>query len=178
MSTTVTADVEVDVPIRVAYDQWTQFETFPNFMSGVDSVRQVDDATTHWVVSVGGATREFDADISDQVPDDHVAWHSTTAEVEHRGRVDFRAVDADRTRVDVTFEWEPEGFVEEAGAALGIDDRQVEHDLRKFKEFIESREVPTGSWRGEVHEGGAAGAAGTGAIGDDGIVGQDPDLRP
>jgi NAD(P)-dependent dehydrogenase (short-subunit alcohol dehydrogenase family) len=119
MSTTVTADIEVDVPVRVAYDQWTQFETFPHFMSGVESIRQLDDARTHWVVSVGGATREFDADISDQVPDDHVAWHSTTAEVDHRGRVEFRPVSADRTRVGVTLEWEPEGFVEEAGAALG-----------------------------------------------------------
>ncbi|MRX43128.1 SRPBCC family protein [Agromyces kandeliae] len=179
MSTTVTADIEVDVPVRVAYDQWTQFETFPEFMSGVDAIRQVDDATTHWVVSIGGVTREFDADISDQVPDDHVAWHSTTAEVDHRGRVVFRPLSADRTRVDVTVEWEPEGFVEEAGAALGFDDRQVEHDLRKFKEFIEARELPTGTWRGEVHGGGAATAtAGSGAFDADGVVGEDPDLRP
>ncbi|MGR0320673.1 SRPBCC family protein [Agromyces sp. ZXT2-3] len=176
MSTTVTADIEVDVPIRVAYDQWTQFESFPHFMSGVDSVRQLDDSTTHWVVSIGGATREFDADISDQVPDDHVAWHSTTAEVHHRGRVQFRPVTADRTRVDVTLEWEPEGFVEEAGAALGFDDRQVEHDLKKFKEFIESRELPTGAWRGEVHQGAAR--SGADPLGTDGVVGQDPDLRP
>ncbi|WP_438856076.1 SRPBCC family protein [Agromyces sp. M3QZ16-3] len=181
MSTTVTADIEVGVPIRTAYDQWTQFETFPQFMSGVDSIRQVDDATTHWVVSVGGATREFDADISDQVPDDHVAWHSTTAEVDHRGRVEFRPVSADRTRVDVTLEWEPEGLVEKAGAALGLDDRQVEHDLRRFKEFVESRGAETGAWRGELHQddretSSAAGLAET--PGTDGIVGEDPDLRP
>jgi uncharacterized membrane protein len=114
MSTTVTAHAEVDVPVRVAYDQWTQFESFPHFMSGVESVRQVDDTTTHWVVSIAGVKREFDADISDQVPDDHVAWRSTSAEVHHRGRVDFRPVSSDRTRIDLTIEWQPEGFVEKA----------------------------------------------------------------
>ncbi len=162
MSTTVTADIEVDVPVRVAYDQWTQFESFPHFLGGVESVRQFDDTTTHWVVKVGGVEREFDADISDQVPDDHVAWRSTTAETPHRGRVDFRPVDGDRTRIDLTIEWQPEGFVEKAGAALQVDDMQVKRDLHRFKEYVEKRETPDGAWRGEVH---------------DGVEGTDPDLR-
>ncbi|WP_353828499.1 SRPBCC family protein [Agromyces sp. SYSU T0242] len=173
MSTTLTADIEVDVPVRTAYDQWTQFETFPEFMSGVDSVEQVDPTTTHWVVSIGGVTREFDADVSDQVPDERVAWHSTTAGTSHRGRVEFRPIGADRSRVEVTMEWEPEGFVERAGAALGLDDRQVEHDLRRFKEFVESRPGATGAWRGEVHD---PAGAGTGAASDD-VRGADPDLN-
>ena len=162
MSTTVTADIEVDVPVHTAYDQWTQFESFPHFLGGVESVRQLDDTTTHWVVKVGGVEREFDADISDQVPDDHVAWRSTTAETPHRGRVDFRPVHADRTRIDLTIEWQPEGFVEKAGAALQVDDMQVKRDLHRFKEYVESREVPSGAWRGEVHGG---------------VEGADPDLR-
>ena len=196
MSTTVTAHAEVDVPVRVAYDQWTQFESFPHFMSGVESVRQVDDTTTHWVVSIAGVKREFDADISDQVPDDHVAWRSTSAEVHHRGRVDFRPVSADRTRIDLTIEWQPEGFVEKAGAVLQLDDAQVKRDLHRFTEYIEKQEVPTGAWRGEVHggrettSGGSAGTTPTpgtpGPVGDpgsvnpptsEGIVGSDPDLR-
>jgi uncharacterized membrane protein len=189
MSTTVTADTEVDVPVRVAYDQWTQFESFPHFMSGVESVRQLDDTTTHWIVSIAGVKREFDADVSDQVPDDHVAWRSTTAEVHHRGRIDFRPVSADRTRIDLTIEWQPEGFVEKAGAALQLDDAQVKRDLHRFKEYIEKREAPTGAWRGEVHGGqetasgtAATTAAGTGYTGSvpptsEGTVGSDPDLR-
>lgn len=206
MSTTVTADIEVDVPVRVAYDQWTQFESFPHFMSGVESVRQIDDTTTHWVVSIAGVKREFDADISDQVPDDHVAWRSTTAEVDHRGRVDFRPGADGRTRIDLTIEWQPEGFVEKAGAALQLDDAQVKRDLHRFKKFIEDRHTPTGAWRGEVHGGqetatGAGAASGvptpntvagargasagtTGAApgsvnppSSEGVVGSDPDLR-
>jgi uncharacterized membrane protein len=190
MSNTVTADTEVDVPVRTAYDQWTQFESFPEFMGGVESVRQLDDTTTHWIVSIAGVKREFDADISDQVPDDHVAWRSTTAEVAHRGRVDFRPVSADRTRVSLTIEWQPEGFVEKAGAALQLDDAQVKRDLHRFKEFIEKRDVETGAWRGEVH-GGRETSAGYGGTGtgttatpgsvnpptSEGIVGADPDLR-
>ncbi|MBM7503205.1 SRPBCC family protein [Agromyces aurantiacus] len=191
MSTTVTADTEVDVPVRTAYDQWTQFESFPHFMNGVESVRQLDDTSTHWIVSIAGVTREFDADVSDQVPDDHVAWRSTTAEVHHRGRVDFRPVSADRTRVDLTIEWEPEGFVEKAGAALQLDDAQVKRDLHRFKEFIEERRAETGAWRGEVHGAqetapggtGLPGTATTGTAGtvnppmSEGVVGSDPDLR-
>ncbi|MFE5670066.1 SRPBCC family protein [Agromyces sp. NPDC056523] len=192
MSTTVTADTEVDVPVRTAYDQWTQFESFPHFMSGVESVRQLNDTTTHWVVSIAGVKREFDADISDQVPDDHVAWRSTTAEVSHRGRVNFRPISADRTRIDLTIEWEPQGFVEKAGAALQLDDAQVKRDLHRFKEFIEKRQGESGAWRGEVHGGqettpgsgaSTAGYGGTVAPGSvnpptsEGIVGSDPDLR-
>jgi uncharacterized membrane protein len=195
MSTTVTADTEVDVPVRTAYDQWTQFESFPHFMSGVESVRQLDDTTTHWIVSIAGVKREFDADISDQVPDDHVAWRSTTAEVSHRGRVNFRQISPDRTRIDLTIEWEPEGFVEKAGAALQLDDAQVKRDLHRFKEYIEKRQAESGAWRGEVHGGqetsagagglgaGTAGYGGTATPGSvnpptsDGIVGSDPDLR-
>ena len=204
MSTTITADTEVDVPVRVAYDQWTQFESFPHFMSGVESVRQLDDTTTHWVVSIAGVKREFDADVSDQVPDDHVAWRSTTAEVQHRGRVDFRPGANGGTRIDLTIEWEPEGFVEKAGAALQLDDLQVKRDLHRFKEYIEKRDVPEGAWRGEVHGGHETAADSTGVAGtsaapatprtaptpgpgprpgtvnpptSEGIVGSDPDLR-
>jgi uncharacterized membrane protein len=152
MSTTVTASIDVDVPVRVAYDQWTQFETFPEFLSGVDSVTQVDDTLTHWVVSIGGVKRDFDAEISDQVPDDHVTWRSLGGVV-HNGRVSFTPLDEGSTSIELEIEWEPEGFVESAGAAFQLDDLQVKSDLKRFKEFIERRHTPTGAWRGEVHDG-------------------------
>jgi len=188
MTTTVTATTEVEVPIRVAYDQWTQFETFPEFMTGVEQITQLDDELTHWVVSIGGVRREFDADIGDQVPDRHVAWRSV-GEVAHRGIVEFTPEGPDRTRVDLELEWEPEGFVENAGAMLQIDDLQVKNDLRRFKDFIEHRGAETGAWRGEVHGGEATSDGGyvpgstppprpTGErrTSDDGVSGADPDI--
>ncbi|WP_448808342.1 SRPBCC family protein [Agromyces bauzanensis] len=175
MSTTLTASTEVDVPVRVAYDQWTQFESFPEFLGGVDSVTQIDDTLTHWVVSIGGVRREFDAEIGDQMPDDHVTWRSI-GEVMHRGRVDFTARDADHTQVDLEIEWEPEGFVEHAGAALQLDDLQVKSDLKRFKEFVEHRGAPTGAWRGEVH-GGDTRLGASATMQTPGTVGTDPDLN-
>jgi uncharacterized membrane protein len=152
MSTTLTASIDVDVPVRVAYNQWTQFESFPEFLSGVESVKQLGDTMTHWRVSIAGVEREFDAEIADQVPDDHVSWRSV-GEVMHRGRVEFTPEGPDETRVDLEIEWEPEGFVEAAGAALQLDDLQVKKDLARFKEFVEDRERATGAWRGEIHGG-------------------------
>ena len=172
---TITADIDVNVPVRTAYEQWTQFESFPEYLSSVDEVSQIDDTTTHWVVSIGGSRREFDARIVDQVPDDHISWQSID-EVRHAGRVSFRP-DAEGSRVELTMEWEPEGFVEKAGATLHLDDMAVKRDLQRFKEYIESRREPTGAWRGEGHGGvadpsGAAGAAGaTGAPGTAGVPG-------
>ncbi len=161
MSNTITSDIEVDVPIRTAYEQWTQFESFPEYLSGVDEVTQLDDATTHWIVDVGGVRREFDARIIDQVPDDHIAWRSLN-EVAHEGRVSFRPGSDGGTRVELSMQWEPEGFIEKAGAALHVDDMVVKHDLERFKDFIEGRHTPTGAWRGEIHDGRTAVAA-TGA---------------
>jgi uncharacterized membrane protein len=152
MSTTVTASVDVDVPVRVAYDQWTQFETFPELLTGVDSVTQLNDTLTHWVVSIGGVRREFDAEIVEQEPDRVIAWRSV-GEVLHHGRVRFTPKGANETQIDAEIEWAPEDLVEKVGAAFQLDDLQVGRDLKRFKEFIERRHAPTGSWRGEVHGG-------------------------
>ncbi|GAA1821938.1 SRPBCC family protein [Agromyces salentinus] len=169
MSTTLTSSTEVDVPVRTAYNQWTQFESFPEFLGGVEEVRQLDDTLTHWVVSIGGVKREFDAEIGDQVPDDHVSWASVGDEPFHTGRVQFTPLGADRTRVDLEIEWEPQGFVEKAGAALQLDDLQVTRDLSRFKSFIEDRERATGAWRGEVHGGDTTGTATTSGLGAGGL---------
>jgi uncharacterized membrane protein len=147
--TRIEKSIDVDVPITTAYNQWTQFETFPQFMSGVDSITQIDDEHLHWKVSVGGVDREFDAEITEQHPDERIAWKSTGGP-EHAGVVSFYRVADDQTRVTLQLDWEPEGFVEKAGALLQVDDIQVGNDLKKFKELIESQGAETGAWRGDV----------------------------
>lgn len=150
--TEITDSIEVDVPVRTAYDQWTQFESFPHFLSYVESIEQVDDTLTHWKVKVGGVEREFDAEITEQHPDERVAWTSVGGEARHAGVVTFHKLTDTRSRVTVQLDWDPQGFVEKAGATLGIDDRVVKNDLKNFKEFIESEGRPTGAWRGEVDQ--------------------------
>jgi len=146
----VTTSVDVHVPVSTAYNQWTQFESFPRFMHGVESITQTDDRHTHWVTSVGGARREFDAEITEQHPDERVAWKSTNGDVRHAGVVTFHRLSDHDTRVTVQIEWEPQGLVETAGSALGVDDRQVKADTERFKTFIETRGAETGQWRGDV----------------------------
>ncbi|MDM7854814.1 SRPBCC family protein [Cellulomonas alba] len=146
---TIDESIDIDVPISTAYDQWTQFEEFPQFMGGVDEVRQVSDTMTHWRTSIAGVDREFDAQITAQEPDRQISWRSVDGKT-HEGNVTFEPLGATQTRVRVRTVWEPEGFTEKAGAALGADDRQVKADLKRFKEFIENRGVETGGWRGQV----------------------------
>ena len=141
--------IEVDVPVSTAYNQWTQFEDFPSFMDNVEAVRQIDDTHLHWVAEYGGKRHEWDAEITEQVPDKTIAWRSLGG-VTHNGRVTFEPLGPDRTRLEVEMEWEPEGVVEKAGAAVGFDERGVSEDLDRFKEFIEARGVETGAWRGRV----------------------------
>jgi uncharacterized membrane protein len=142
--------VDVDVPVRVAYDQWTQFETFPEFMDGVETVSQLDATRNHWVTKVGGVTREFDTEITEQHPDERVAWTTVGGEVEHGGVVTFHRLGESQTRVTIQIDWEPQGLVEKAGAAIGVDDHQVKADAKRFKAFIEAGGRATGSWRDDV----------------------------
>jgi uncharacterized membrane protein len=145
----VTKSIDVHVPVRTAYNQWTQFEDFPNFMEGVEDIRQLDDTHMHWRTRIGGVEREFDTEITEQHPDDRVAWRSTTGP-DQAGIVTFAPLSANDTRVTVELDWDPEGFTEKVGAALGFDDRRVENDLERFRQFIESRGMETGAWRGDV----------------------------
>ncbi|HEV7193264.1 MAG TPA: SRPBCC family protein [Jatrophihabitantaceae bacterium] len=145
----VTESVDVDVDVSTAYNQWTQFESFPQFMGGVESIKQVDETHTHWKTSINGVTREFDTEITEQHPDERVAWKSTDG-TSHAGVVTFHRLDANKTRVTAQIDWQPEGIAEKAGAAIGVDDRQVKADMHRFKEFIEGRGDETGAWRGDV----------------------------
>ena|SRR5438876_7375192 len=141
--------IEIDVPVRTAYNQWTQFEEFPRFMDGVDQVTQIDDARLHWVANIAGQRREWYAKITEQIPDKRIEWHGEEGKM-HSGMVSFESLDANRTRVTLMMEYEPEGFAESIGDALGLLNRQVAGDLGRFKEFIEARGVETGSWRGTI----------------------------
>ncbi len=147
--TTVEQHIDIDVPVRTAYDQWTQFEEFPTFMEGVESVTQIDDTHMRWVAEVGGARREWDAEITEQHPDHRVAWRSTDGKT-NSGVVTFHRLEENRTRVMVQIDHDPEGLLEKAGTALGFDDRRVKSDLQRFKELVETRGAPSGGWRGEV----------------------------
>ncbi|MFE2772138.1 SRPBCC family protein [Microbacterium resistens] len=151
MYSTVRASTVVDVPVPVAYDQWTQFEDFPDFMTAVESIEQTTAERTRWRVEIGGVRREFTATVVDQVPDDHITWRSVDEEV-HAGTVRFTVDPSGGTRVSLEMSWRPETFSERAGAALGIDDAMVRRDLENFKRFIETHH-PTGAWRGEIHGG-------------------------
>jgi len=145
--------VDVDVPVSVAYNQWTQFESFPNFMSGVESITQIDDTRNHWVTNITGVTREFDTEITEQHPDERVAWRSVSGDSKHAGVVTFHRLDENKTRVMIQVDWEPTDMVEKVGAAVNIDDHQVKKDAERFKQFIESRGTETGAWRGDVDAG-------------------------
>ncbi len=147
---TITEAVDVDVDVRTAYNQWTQFESFPEFMEGVEEVRQTDDKHLHWVTKVGPVTREFDATITEQHPDERVAWKSDDGP-EHAGVVTFHRLDDNKTKVTVQMTIDPDGFIEEVGDKTGILDRRVKGDIKNFKQFIESRGgQETGAWRGDV----------------------------
>ena len=145
--------IEVRCPVRTVYNQWTQFEEFPKFMTGVKEVRQLDDTHQHWRAEIWGKDKEWDAEIVEQVPDQRIAWRSTSGDAPNGGAVRFEAVGPDRTRVNLTMEYEPKGMVENVGDALGVMSGRVEKTVKQFKEFIEGRGAETGAWRGEVRGG-------------------------
>ena len=146
---TVTESVDVHVPISTAYNQWTQFESFPQFMEGVDRIDQTDATHTHWVVSIAGVEREFDATITEQHPEERVAW-KTEQGPQHAGVITFHRLDDTTTRVTAQMDIDPDGFLENVADKLGVLDRRVKADLKRFKEFIEHRGSETGEWRDDV----------------------------
>jgi uncharacterized membrane protein len=145
----VQESIELDVPVRMAYNQWTQFEEFPRFMEHVDEVRQLDDTHLHWKVTVVGETEEFDAEVTEQIPETRIAWRSTSGR-RNAGAVDFHPLPGDRSQIVVSMDAEPEGVKERAADVAGLASRQVKADLERFKELIEGRGRESGAWRGEV----------------------------
>ena len=157
MTTQVSKSVIVNVPVSRAYNQWTQFEDFPQFMGGVKSVTQLSDDRLEWVAQIAGVKRQWEAKILEQIPDQKVAWAATSGAT-NAGAVSFEDLGGDQCRVTLNLEYEPEGLVEKAGDALNIVERQAQSDLDKFKSFIESEGYATGAWRGTVEAEGHVGA--------------------
>jgi uncharacterized membrane protein len=151
MSSRVEESIEVNVPVRTAYNQWTQFEEFPQFMDGVESVQQIDDTHLLWTAEIGGKRHEWKAEITEQIPDERVAWKAIEGKG-NSGVVTFHRIDDNRSKIMVQLDFEPEGLTEKVGSALGADSRRVKADQERFKEFIESRGAETGAWRGEVKQ--------------------------
>ncbi len=143
--------VDVNVPVRTAYDQWTQFETFPKFMEGVERVEQLDDTSLRWTAEIAGQKRTWKARITEQTPDQRIAWTSTEG-AKNAGVVTFHRLDDNTTRVTLQLDVDPEGPVENIGDALGFVQRRAKGDMERFKEFIESRGSETGAWRGTVKQ--------------------------
>jgi uncharacterized membrane protein len=148
---TIEQSIDVHVPARVAYNQWTQFEEFPRFMEGVESVTQLDDKRLHWRTNIGSVKKEWDAEITEQIPDKRIAWRNI-AGTSNAGVVTFHRIDDNTTRIMLQLEYDPEGLVENVGDAVGVTSARVRGDLNRFKEFIESRGHETGAWRGEIRQ--------------------------
>ena len=148
-SSNIEESIDVNVPVRTAYNQWTQFEEFPHFMGGIEEVRQLDDTHLRWKASVGGSIKEWDAVITEQTPDQRIAW-SNTSGARNAGVVTFHRLGENKTRVMLQLDYDPEGFVENVGDMIGVVSTRVRTDLKRFKEFIEARGRETGAWRGEV----------------------------
>ena len=145
--------VEVKAPINAVYNQWTQFEEWPRFMAGVKEVKQLDDTHLHWHAEIWGKDKEFDAEITEQVPDQRISWRSISGDAPNAGSVRFEPFGPDRTLVNLTMEYEPQGVVENMGDKLGVVSARVQNSIEDFKKFIEQRGLETGGWRGEVQGG-------------------------
>jgi uncharacterized membrane protein len=144
--------IEVDCPVRTVYNQWTQFEEFPRFMEGVKEVKQLDDTHVRWHAEIWGKDKEWDAEITEQVPDQKIGWKSISGDAPNAGTVRFEPLGPDRTLVRLVMAYEPQGAVENVGDALGVLGMRVESSVKNFKKYIESRKVEDGAWRGTVHD--------------------------
>ena len=147
---TVEKSIDVDAPVSTVYNQWTQFEDFPRFMENVEEVQQLDDKRLHWKAKIAGKIKEWDAEIFEQIPDKRIAWRSMSG-AQNSGMVNFMPIDSNKTRITLTLHYLPETTMEKVGDALGVVSRQVEGDLKRFREFIQQRGTESGGWRGEIH---------------------------
>ena len=159
-ATTIEEEIEVGVPVSTAYNQWTQFEEFPKFMEGIQEVKQLDDSLLHWAATVAGKRAEWDAKIVEQEPDRRIVWESIEGK-KTRGTVTFEEAGPGRTRIRLNMSYTPEGVAEKVGSAAGLDDRRVRGDLERFREMVETEQVESAGWRGEIKDGDKTGSAPT-----------------
>jgi len=149
MMSVIEKSIEIEVPVKTAYNQWTQFEEFPKFMEGVREVKQLDDTHLHWKADIGGKEKEWDAEITEQIPDERIAWRSRSGAM-NAGVVTFHRLSDSMSKVMLQMEYDPEGVLENVGDAVGVVSQRVLGDLERFKRYIESRRQETGAWRGTV----------------------------
>lgn len=145
--------IEVDCPLSVVYNQWTQFEEFPRFMDGVKDVRQLDETHVRWHAELFGKDKEWEAEITEQVPDERISWKSISGDAPNAGTVRFEAIGPSRTRVRLAMAYEPQGVAENVGDALGLLGTRVQSSVDNFKRYIEEKGASDGGWRGTVHDG-------------------------
>jgi uncharacterized membrane protein len=141
--------IELNVPVRTAYNQWTQFEEFPKFMEGVTEVKQIDDKRLQWKANIAGKDEEWNSEITEQIPDERIAWTSRGGAM-NSGVVTFHRLSNATSKLMLQLEYNPQGFVEKAGDAMGLVTLRVQRDLERFKIFIESRGQETDAWRGTI----------------------------
>jgi uncharacterized membrane protein len=141
--------IELNVPVRTAYNQWTQFEEFPKFMEGVKQVEQIDDKHLRWKANIAGKEEEWNAEITEQIPDQRIAWTSREGAM-NAGVVTFHPLSEAKSQIMLEMEYVPQGVVERAGDATGLVTQRVQGDLERSKTFIESLGRETGAWRGTV----------------------------
>jgi uncharacterized membrane protein len=149
---TIEKTIEIEAPLNRVYNQWTQFEKFPEFMEGIEEVKQLDAKHLHWVAEVAGKRKEWDAEITEQLPDQRIAWRATSGTI-NAGTVSFRPRDQNHTVVILRMNYEPEGGIEQTGDGRGAVSRRVEGDLQRFRDFIQHRTTETGAWHGEIRGG-------------------------
>ena len=148
-SSSIMESIDVNVPVRTAYNQWTQFEEFPRFMQGLEKVEQLDDETLRWSAELGGKHKQWTAKITEQIPDKRIAWTSTSGAL-NAGVVTFHRINDNECRVALQMDYEPEGVLENVGDTIGVVQYNVRQDLERFKEFIENQGEETGAYRGEI----------------------------
>ena len=148
----VQQSVDVAVPVKDAYNQWTKFEDWPEFMHRIESAEQVDDAKVAFTTKIWGIKKRFEAQIVEQHPDERIEWNVEDG-VSHTGVASFHKLAPRLTRIEVSIDVEPEGLVEKAGRGMRFTKRAVRSDLHRFKAFAEMNEEPDGGWRGTIEDG-------------------------
>jgi len=151
MDSSIVETIEVNVPVSTAYNQWTQFEDFPQFMASVQEIRQLDDKHLHWKANVAGEEKEWDVEITEQIPDKRIAWRSTSG-VPNGGVVTFHKISDNLTRIALQMDYQPEGPLEKLGDAFGAVRMETRGNLQKFKDLLEKRGSETGGWRGSISQ--------------------------
>ncbi|MFE7759840.1 SRPBCC family protein [Streptomyces sp. NPDC057438] len=150
---TIIEDIDVGVPVREAYNQWTQFEEFQRFAKGVIGVEQKDEVATQWHVKVAKSNRHWHATITEQVPDERIAWTSEGDKATTRGVVTFHPLGDNLTKVLLVLEYFPKGLFEKTGGLFRSQGRRARLDLKLYRTFIMMRGEATGGWRGEIRDG-------------------------